>query len=306
MKLGTLIYNSAIGMGLSLASAQAVTVFTNAVDTNFLNTGNWDNGLPDGSNGAGRLQGDAQLSADHDAGSSAIVVGYGVDASLIVDSGVTLTTTNKVDVGRTSSSPATGTLTLNGTVDTPVLNVLDGTLNLASTVDLTGTTKIFNDGILAASGSIAMVANAGAELYFMAESDLTGGPGILQLRNGTALGFQINAAGNHAVIDGSSMQVRFANTVDLVVDFDTAPTIGQTFDLMTGVEKFTNFSGAEPSGRTFSNVTVNGLGVGQSYNLIYNQDVADAGYLRLQVVPEPSSAALLGLGGLALILRRRK
>ncbi|BDS08806.1 hypothetical protein NT6N_38460 [Oceaniferula spumae] len=44
----------------------------------------------------------------------------------------------------------------------------------------------------------------------------------------------------------------------------------------------------------------------QDGNNADDQDPALSGYVVLQSVPEPSSTALLGLGGLALILRRRK
>jgi len=53
---------------------------------------------------------------------------------------------------------------------------------------------------------------------------------------------------------------------------------------------------------------VNGFEVTDAVNGKYIEFTGSntAGSLVLKAVPEPSSAALLGLGGLALILRRRK
>jgi len=47
------------------------------------------------------------------------------------------------------------------------------------------------------------------------------------------------------------------------------------------------------------------LGVASYDQPLSNQEVSDL-YASFTTVPEPSAAALLGLGGVALILRRRK
>lgn len=286
--------------GLFTIPARATTVFTNAEDTDFLNPNNWNGGIPDGTNGAGRINGDAVLGVSHDAGGSNIIVGYASSASLTVDTGVTLTTTGKFDVGRGSTS---GTATINGDLAANGdINIINGSLTIG-TLNMYGTTTVENLGTINVSNRIDLGANSGANLYLQPGATVGGGLGILQVRAGASLTYDIDAVGNHATIEGTSMQVRLATT-DLIVNFATSPTIGSSYDLITGVEGFTNYLG-NGSGYTFTNVTINGLDPGLGYQLDYNTDVADMGYLQLQIVPEPSAALLGGFGMLALLRRRR-
>ncbi len=80
-----------------------------------------------------------------------------------------------------------------------------------------------------------------------------------------------------------------ASTAGTVADYDDFDIDVSSISLDDGEEGYfqITFDGATPSGSTVN-----------SSSAIDN--------VELTVVPEPSSAALLGLGGLALILRRRK
>ena len=92
---------------------------------------------------------------------------------------------------------------------------------------------------------------------------------------------------------------------------------GSAFDAFGGVTEYVDGSGALIAGDAGSNiknwshyVTSNAipdgaLSVQINYNGVGGND-AYADNIAVSTVPEPSSAALLGLGGLALILRRRK
>ncbi|NWK55113.1 PEP-CTERM sorting domain-containing protein [Verrucomicrobiaceae bacterium N1E253] len=198
-----------------------------------------------------------------------------------------------------------GKLNHNGTINVNA----GGTLSADSKLDIRGSTLIHNSGTISVVTTLDLASGTDASLYFSAEAIFAGNTlEVLQLRNGTSLGFEIDGAGNHSTITGNSLQVRMGSTPDLVVDFLVAPTIGQSFDLITGVEKFSNYQGVG-SGYEFNTVTVNGLEAGQEYDLIYDTTLANQGFLRLEIIdsiPEPSSAAMLGLGAMGLLMRRRK
>ena len=102
----------------------------------------------------------------------------------------------------------------------------------------------------------------------------------------------------HSTILGQSLAVELGAGANLNLNFAAAPTTGSTFTLATDVSGFAGSVG------TFTNVNATGLGAGQSATVDYG--TLNAGELTVTIVPEPSSTALLGLGGLALVLRRRK
>ena len=111
---------------------------------------------------------------------------------------------------------------------------------------------------------------------------------------GSSLGVQQLVTGETAanavsVINGSTLEAGTANWNSLNwSNYETSGTVA------TGAASFIiSYNGEDLTG---------GKNVGQSTNDAYSDNLN----LTITAVPEPSSAALLGLGGLALILRRRK
>ena len=85
------------------------------------------------------------------------------------------------------------------------------------------------------------------------------------------------------------------------VDFQAGSTLDLSFSGATQGETYTLVSGIGVSYNNFTNVNVSGLDPGLTAQLNYNADS-----ITVDIIPEPSSTSLLGLAGLALIMRRRK
>lgn len=99
--------------------------------------------------------------------------------------------------------------------------------------------------------------------------------------------------------DGNNPQTQGANVGGNVITPTAAAGANNQYGTnpnwdSTNTVTFSNLSGASFSGFTLDR---NATGTGRA---------SLAGIQIVEIVPEPSSAALLGLGGLALILRRRK
>lgn len=301
-----LVISAVLALGFGSGPVQAVTTFNGSSNNDFLNGANWNNGVPDGGNGAGRINSTAVLSGstNYNANGSNIIVGYGSSTSFTIESGSTLTMTGgKLDVGRDSN---VGTFNVQGGLDTSGdINVINGSMNVDDKLSIKGVLTVNDDGLLSVGNDVDLIAGTASELYFSSGATFAGTPSLLRARNGSTLGFEIDGAGNHAVMAGDSLQVRLGGTSSFQVDFSEVPTVGETFDLITGVEKFANYQG-NGTGYEFGTVTVNGLDTGQGFNLIYDTTVADAGFLRLEVVPEPATLSFIALTGVAMIFIRKR
>ena len=138
----------------------------------------------------------------------------------------------------------------------------------------------------------------GAGFYLGNEA---GSTGVINMNSGT-----FNGSGFTTFIFGRNGGVGILNLSGGTVTIGSAPTIGGSDRLnfttgSTGSFDATGWTQTDYETLwTNGNLTVDG---GQTGNFSDNFQVSGA---TLTVVPEPSSAALLGLGGLALILRRRK
>ncbi len=134
-------------------------------------------------------------------------------------------------------------------------------------------------------------------------------PTVAQIANLTALGFDAAHLGDFS---GGSEFVVFLNldpaftykveVISLFNGRDLAPDV-----IVNGVTQTIDTTSDNPIA-TFNNVVLaNPGGEPNSINIqVDSADVSVYNALRITAVPEPSSTALLGLGGLALILRRRK
>ena len=122
----------------------------------------------------------------------------------------------------------------------------------------------------------------------------------------------IDVAGTSTFGANSTVMFDFNNGVLVSTWYTSDFTIGSGAKLEVlglgslGINEYelVNFSGnltgsyADPA-----DITITGLGAGLVGTVEYD---ADSMNLVVSAIPEPSSAALLGLGGLALILRRSK
>ncbi|MBK1832151.1 PEP-CTERM sorting domain-containing protein [Verrucomicrobiaceae bacterium R5-34] len=276
--------------GLLVLPAQALTIFTGIGDFN--TAGNWDNGLPDASNGPGEIAAGATatMSADY------IMLNNSPSVTDIVVKGTLNTGANELQLrsGTVSSNPDIF-------VDGGTINV-----NLGGTIDVAGASAdvfITNGGTLSfEDGSTAQISKAleviSGSLNLSSGTSWSGNLGDeLVIGDAGILSFSFDSSLNHLTIPGSSLALELGDTSTLALNFAAAPTTGDSYTLVNNVSGFGGAAGV------FGNVNASGLGAGQSLEVVYN---TTDGLLQVQVVPEPSSTALLGLGGIALLLRRRR
>ena len=167
------------------------------------------------------------------------------------------------------------------------LNFVANTTNLGN-----NSANRFSVGLAAAGADFAAGATSGANfLGVSGSSGAFGGFGVdFTVDQGQGLSFN-DGAGTITELDNSQ-------TIAADTDLNVTITVDADGDYTYSINGATAATGAS------------GLDLTQEYHFAtYFQDnLADHSIseVTLSVVPEPSSAALLGLGGLALILRRRK
>ena len=216
---------------------------------------------------------------------------------------------------------ASGTATVsNSTLSAQTVNLNGTDLSITSGGAATFEKLLIQDGTSATVGSGGSLSvtgeidqKSGSTINIASDASLPGGDiDRMRLRNTSMLRFEIAADGAYQALDGDStngMIINFGGTAQLDVNFAGEPTIGEFYDLFTGVSAFNNFDDSL-SGFTYdlANVTVNGLGSGQTFDLSYDTSVANEGFMRLSItaVPEPSSTLFVALGTTALLFRRRR
>ena len=279
---------------LSLTVANATTIVWAGGSGDFATGGNWVGGTAPNLNntdvaqisagtatynvGAGDLNViGANSGVDVNGGNYTQTAGNWVDirggATLSISSGGTFSGMNNLRLRGVGGNSAThtvnnGTINSNGLVldDVQTLNVSNG-----STLNINGTVDINNAGILNLAGSTASFNNLNLLTY--------GGQfGQLNLNSG-----QLNVSNSFSTVAGAYVNFSTGSTGVMFID---GTDIAAAEALITGG----NFGINGAADTTVANykLTTNGAGV------------------NIELTPEPSSAALLGLGGLALILRRRK
>lgn len=126
--------------------------------------------------------------------------------------------------------------------------------------------------------------------------------------NGSTLHFDV-FGGDVSTITGSTVNLGLHGTGS-IISLDALNTGVGTYDLITGIQNIEWFNGGtNVNDREFGVENVTNLGAGLAYDIFYDHTGGEGARkisLVITTVPEPSSSALLGLGGLALILRRRK
>ena len=290
---------------LIAANASAATSFIPATG-DFNTVGNWDDGLPDtvataGSDDEGIIPTGttANMSASYqtstgrrifitvngtlNTGANELQLRSGSQGTdprgtfgdLIVDGG----TLNVASGGRVDIAGIGADLFVDGG---GTVNFLDG-----STIQASKAIEILNGTLVMTAGAIS-AASVGDEL-------VVGDAGTL------AFGF--DGAQTHFTFSGATLALELGATSTLDLSFAAAPTTGSVFTLVDDISAFSGEDAGTGTG-VFGTINATGLGVGQS--VVADYGVNTAGELQITIVPEPSSAALLGLGSLALILRRRK
>lgn len=194
---------------------------------------------------------------------------------------------------------------LSGFSSTDNINTLNGTpITDSDTVTLTISVASFSVGALRANGVSFGLDNDAAAVISIDDA----GDNIIRLEASNAGGDIFN------FLDGSSIDTGFTSTTaeltngftaTLVADVDgftyTLESVGNTSPLtVSGSFSGTEFVDTVGSAHfSFSQQQFNAANNG--VNLLSN--ITEA---RIEVIPEPSSTALLGLAGLAFIMRRRK
>ena len=184
------------------------------------------------------------------------------------------------------------------------INHTGGSIRLANgghlTVEAGGNLNsvgFFESGSQAASGrslTILAGANVSTTRYITGRPDSLGLGGSDWTTNWVA-----NAAGISTLAISSDWQIR-GSSIDVdLTNYDASN--GSTLTLAT----YGTTLGSGP----FNNINITGIsGAAWTEGVHYTFDIGDgsADSITLTIVPEPSSSALLGLGALALTLRRRK
>lgn len=198
--------------------------------------------------------------------------------------------------------------TINVTATTTLLS-LDGDFSvtigtLGSLTDIgTGDTVVKGEAsIILDGGSLTLSnprfrdggSNSGGNVVMKSGSFTATGADIRLISTGTWLQF---AAGGSGTVVFDEVFDTWATTSE-ILDFETGNTGTFTVNNGTLAAYTTRFEGGA--------IRVNGADVSAGLITDYFDVSADGKTISLAAVPEPSSAALLGLGGIALILRRRK
>lgn len=260
---------AALGALALAGPASAATTFLATIDNNLRTAGNWSNGIPAvGNDGTIAIDGTTAGSGFADWGGATVIQTAG-------------TWTCTTDFG-----PRAVSYTMNGGTITAVDDVFAHTGTFTFNA---GSTVIAND-LFWANASGTLIINGGTHTAKRFGSDASAFANVL--------GGTITAGTNGIVLSG------VANTIGgSAVISTTGNMSGANVDVLSGwtgsltVGGMTDWKAYVTSGWTLDNVAIDSTSFDNNFSVTGNT---------LTVIPEPSSLALLGLGGLALLRRRRK
>jgi hypothetical protein len=272
---------------LSVQFLSAATTWNGGTSSNFGTAGNWSSGSP----------GNSEQQATINNGNT-----------VVLSSDYTGINTYTLAVGGNSTLNASADFTATGLTvqDTGVVNLTDGAftlpktsannngagfnINSGGTLNISGGSHIFNErstmnGTFRVTGSNASISM----------NQIGGGNGTFD--------FVFDAVGVSGVYGNLSFPWLSIGATSVTVDGSSYTGGAASFTLING-----NEYGNTPD---VSNFTISGLGdegVGWTLDITNNPGGSGLGndIVILNVIPEPSTTILLGLGGLALILRRKK
>jgi|GEM_PF-1776321 hypothetical protein len=272
----------------------AATTWNGGTSSNFGTAGNWSNNSPG--------------NAADDGSNNLATINNG--DTVVLSSDYTGTNTYKLAVGGNSTLNASANFTATGLTiqDTGVVNLTDGAFTLPKTSASNngqgskGTLNIQSGGILNISGG-SHIFNERSTMngtFRVTGSNASISMNQIGSGNGT-FDFVFDAVGVSGVYGNLSFPWLSIGATSVTVD-------GSSYT--GGVASFTLFDG-HGAGNTpdASNFTISGLGdegVGWTLDITNNPNGPLNDTVILNVIPEPSTTILLGLGGLALILRRKK
>lgn len=284
-------------LGLILPAAHAATSFTAAVDSDFNNVANWDNGLPSNGGNDGTVAAPAVLSANFN---TATGISYHMDINSSMSTGAFEFQHRSGSNGRDVrvGNGATGSLTIND----------GGRLDIAGAgSDLfigfnggTGTVFFENNATFQVQKAIEVL--SGSLTFAPQAISATSLQDELVVDDAGTLAFQFDASFNYFTLAGSSFGLELGATSTLDLSFAATPSINDVFILANDITGFSGVAGGTGTG-IFGNVNASGLAPGQSIEVDYG--TLTAGELAITIVPETSSA-LLSLLGAGLLLRRRR
>lgn len=296
----------AITLAISLGNASAVTSFTGADNSDFADLLNWDNGVPgsgnDGTIDGGRI---ADLASTVAGGTSTLRVGRnGSAGTLNINGGGLYNTANggASDVRVGVGAGSVGTINVNSGGNLSVLGA-GADLFLGDAAGGQGFITINDGGNLDARKALEII---NGKLSFAPTATYNSGrpQDELVVDNAGILGFQTD--GTTVLTVASTLNaLELGSTSTLHMELGGLYQVGDTWTLITGISAFSGVNGGDGTG-VFGTV-VDPNNAGNQFTVSYGTQLdPTALVVELVSVPEPSSAALLGFGGLALILRRRK
>jgi autotransporter-associated beta strand protein len=197
----------------------------------------------------------------------------------------TLVLGNNANTHTGTTNVNAGTLLVQGALPSATVNVNNGG-TFGGTGNASGNVNVSNGGILSPGASIGTLATGNLSLSgtFLAEINLNNG--------GAASADLLNLTGTFNIIGGS-----------LALSLSNLPA-----GVVSGTYLLVANDGSDPINGTFSSVT--GLPAGYSATVDYAYSgtdslgrIGDGNDLAINVVPEPQTYVLLGLGGLLFLMR---
>ena len=282
------IYTTIACLGACLPSANAATIWTGNTNSDFGTAGNWNNGLP----GA-----------------------VGSNDNATIDNGDTVSLTGDQTGLNNYRLIVTGNSTLNvsGSFDATHFQVNSGStinLNSGSSFDMTQTSGS-NNGTAGNSPVICGTLNISGGTHDFEERLGGGSTGLIQVIGNDAtisfhqmgfylgdFGFQFDSDGVSTITGQGGFPWFDIGSSEVTVDGSAYSLASDaTFDLLNSIGSAGNFTGSQAVS-----------GFAHYYDVTFEQVIEGGRRIERLVVmaPEPSSTALLGLGGLALMLRRKR
>ena len=290
--------------------AYAATTFTGAASSDFNDAANWDNGLPGkltlGTGGDAVVNATAVVTADYAEGAGddgfVLTIGSGTSGSLTLPAGLILYPADGFDYDD-SGTQTCDTLIGVGVGGVGTFNIAGAYTSVGAGVDMFigdaaggyGVVNVLDGGLMDIRKAVEII---NGKLTIGATALMgTGLQDELVVDNGGTLEFILGAADLVTPrYHGKSLLVELgsASTLELTT---TGAVIGDSWLLIDDITSFGGVDGGDGTGVFGSVVNNEGLTIDIGY---------DGGALTATVIPEPATMALLGLGSLVVVRRRRK